>query len=207
VKFKQFLSLSLLSFVSVAVCAQPLDLTLRDLKKQSLRHASLVRFAPEESAASLAESYCTNVTQVFSLRSQHPTYGNRVNQNNKGYGFKCRIGSQNPTFVHLGGLVNSQWGTTFIGGIGKQVDIFSIEGPFRTELRYYVGAELDVLSYEWPSRRMLYFGVAPLWHQGAAIHFSSQTSGFSGAVGIEQQHLPVDSILVYQGYFRITKRW
>lgn len=200
--------LSLLFFVSAAVCAQPLDMTQYQ-KTERVRQLSHIRFGPADLSDNLAESYCTTITQVFSLRSQHPGYGDRVNQRNRGYGFKCRIGTQDPNFVHMGGVDNSQWGSTFVVGFGKQVDMLSLKGPFNTEIRYYVGAELDALSYEWPSRRMTYYGIAPLWHQGLALHLSvsGKSSGFTGVIGMEQQHLPVDHIRMYQGYFRIIKRW
>lgn len=206
-RLKQFLSLSLSFFVSAGLCAPPLDLVLRDFKTQSVSHLPYLRFGPEGLGTSLADDHCTTIDQVFSLRSQHPVYGNRVNQDNKGFGFKCRIGKQDPMYVHMGGLINSQWGTTFITGVGKQVDLLSVEGPFRTQFRYYVGAELDALSYEWPSRRKTYYGAAPLAHQGVAGSYSSNTSGLSATAGIEQQHLPVDHIKVYQYFFRIAKRW
>lgn len=197
-----------LSFLMASVaCAQPLDLVLRGPKDRA-QHLLYVRFGSEP-VDSLAENYCTTIAQVFSFRSQHPGYGNRVNQNNKGYGFKCRIGAQDPTFVHLGGLTNSQWGSTFVGGIGKQIDLLFFEGPFGTKIRYYIGAELDAISYEWPARRITYYGIAPLWHQGVAVHLpgNGKFSGLIGVIGMEQQHLPVDHILMYQGYFRIIKRW
>lgn len=215
--WKSYFWAGLLIVVSVVCCSvknagaaqldsKPLNLTLeRDAKSKAVavRH---VQFGSEQSV-SVADALCKSVVRVITFRSHHPGYGYRVNQNNWGYGFKCRFGDKNPWYGTLGGLINSQSGSTFVVGIGKQFDLLTFLGPFNTEIKYYVGTELDAIAYEWPSRKMIYYGIAPLWHQGVAVRLSGRPSEVFAVVGIEEQRLPIDRIRMYQAYARVVVRF
>lgn len=159
------------------------------------------RFNFREESVSLADTYCTSVVRVFPWSSYHPGYGHKVNQNQNGYGFKCRIGTKNPTIVELAGMTNSQRGATLAFGIGKQIDLVSVRGPLGSKLSYYVGGSINFLAYEWPSRQAMYFAwPVPLVHHGLALQLPRNL----GVIGVEEERLPVDGIRLYKYYAKLT---
>lgn len=180
-----------------------LDLALRDVKAGYHAPVSFGGVSPGESLA----DGCTNIVRVLTYRSQHPGYGDKVNQNNYGYGFKCRIGDRNPMFFDLGGLENSQRGSTFAAGVGKQIDLVNYEIVRGWWVGYYIGGEAMFITYEWPSRKKQYMGLAPMLHEGAFVRRRSPVDGLSVVVGIERDHLPIGGIKLFKAYGGLELRF
>lgn len=174
--------------------------TYSDLGPQT-KDQQIASFHGHDTGQSLADVWCKTVTRMVYSNSKHPGYGDRVNQENRGAGFKCRFNDKDPTFVTAAGLTNSQEGATFAVSVGKQYDLFEARIS-RFEVRGYVGASLTTMSYEVPNRHKEYLLLfIPMAHRGVSVSLSGLCT-----VGWEEELLPVDKIRLRSWNLRCEKR-
>lgn len=142
-----------------------------------------VSFGGSGEGSSIADVWCKSITRTFWTHSLHPggDHGGRLNQDNWGVGFKCRIARDDPLYVTVDALTNSQRGTSFATSFGKQLDVVSFYG-----VKAYVGISATMLSYEMPGRHKTMYGIVPMPHRG----ISYELPGGWGNVGMEEQFLP-----------------
>jgi hypothetical protein len=212
----------LLAIFAHAASAQPLDLVMRGPYSKhdtipALRDAATfhgyanlgsrveehptMSFRGVNIGKSIADVWCKTVTRMVYNNSRHPGYGDRVNQDNDGYGFKCRIDEQDPFFVSVVGLTNSWKGATFAISGGKQYDLLHMKFS-RVEVSAYVGMSLTSLSYEAPNRHKDYYLLfIPMAHRGVSVSVSGLCT-----VGWEEELLPVDRIRLRSWNLRCEKR-
>lgn len=173
--------------------------TYSDLGPQ-MKERGIASFHGYNTGQSLADVWCKTVTRMVYSNSKHPGYGDRVNQENDGVAFKCRFDDEDPIFVTMAGLTNSQKGVTFAVSIGKQFDMFEVRVA-HVQVKGYVGTSLTAMSYEIPHKHKEYFLAIPMAHRGVSVSFSGLCT-----VGWEEEILPVDRIRLRSWNLRCEKR-
>lgn len=194
-----------------------LDLSLRDTKYADIRplgfpgpsevwqdtfpdtrQSPTMSFRGNGESTSVTDIWCKSITRTFWSNSRHPggDRGGRLNQENRGIGFKCRIEKDNPVYFSLDTLTNSQRGASMAASMGKQLDLVNLYG-----VKYYVGLSATLLSYEMPRRRKTVYGIVPMPHRGV----SYEVPYGWGTIGWEEQFLP-QGIKLRSWNFLLKKR-
>lgn len=88
---------------------------------------------------------CSNTSFTLWTNSSHPggNKNHKLNEHNGGFGYKCFLEKENPSFVHFDVLKNSHYGDTLSIGYGRQFTL--IESG---SIKAYVGGALSPTYYE-----------------------------------------------------------
>lgn len=178
--------------------AKQLLMTPKDLLPAKPKPDISVTFENALRDPTFNEVWCHSATYTYWSNSRHPghKYVDLLNQDQDGFGIKCRKTGRHPTFFSVDGMTNSQFGETFAVSVGKQLDLLEYKG-----VKLYVGISLTGISYKRPERQDTVYGVAPFRHRGISWELPWYQLG---TIGWEEQRLPVGNIRLRSWHLKVV---